>query len=55
MRYALSPDVKQITFCLDHSYSSLYSYFISVTSVSSQNVDRMKNNNYIYIWNPADV
>ena len=52
MRYAFSPDVKQITFCLGHTYSSLYSYFTSVTSASSQNVGRMENNNYIYIWNP---
>jgi hypothetical protein len=55
VRYALSPVIKQITFCLDHSYSSLYSDFTSVTSVRSQNVDRMENSNYIYIWNPADV
>ena len=30
MRYALSPDIKQITFCHDHSFSNLYSYFTSV-------------------------
>jgi hypothetical protein len=53
--YALSPDIKQITFCLDHSYSSPYSYFTSVTSLRSHNVDRMENSNYFYIWNPADV
>jgi len=52
VRYAFSPDVKQITFCLGHTYSSLYSHFTSVTSASSQNVGRMENNNYIYIWNP---